>query len=62
MRQSSKPTRPHGDRDQGRKSLAGDGQQIGKSPILHLRVIQALKDKVEKKGAQWARDVLTDAE
>ena len=33
----------------------------GKSPVLQLRVSQALKDKVMAKGAQWAREVLQAA-
>ncbi len=58
---TTKTKRPLGDRGQGQKSV-GTGQQIGRSPVLQIRVSAELRAKVKRKGAQWARDVLTDAE
>lgn len=55
---TDKKPRPHSDRGQGRKSLDGGG----KSPVMRLRVSQALIDKVTARGPQWARDVLMKAE
>jgi len=49
--------RPPAERGQGRKSLQG----AGRSPVLQLRVTPELKARIERNGAQWARDVLEKA-
>ncbi len=57
LMQQSKSNKTHAERGQGRKSIS-----MGKSPVLQLRVSQELKDKVQTKGAQWARETLEKAE
>lgn len=49
--------RPPAERGQGRKSLQG----AGKSPVLQLRVTAELKARVERNGAEWAREALAKA-
>lgn len=53
----TQPKRPPADRGQGRKSLAG----AGASPVIRIRASQALYDKVQANGAQWAREALESA-
>jgi len=58
LKSEVKQPRPPNDRNQGRKSLIGEG----KSPVLQVRVTPAQKAKVDAfGGAGWVRKMIDEA-